>query len=285
VDCRQFIELISAAVDGRLPDTTRTAFHRHAEQCSACSRAFELERLTKQLVHARLKRIKVPGEVASGILERLDGHRSPSFHPPVPGRIRSRPRSYAITAAATLLAGVALFLLRDVGDRTRFDLALEGHQNKDIITQSRENYRAVLAGMIEAEAMSLRPQDLRDFFEGKTDFPVVVPAIRSASSVGGLLNQCSGRTLAHLIYTHQRGPIYVYEVCWKTVRAGDPLLCLPSRIAAELVRVGRYVDTLPNGTTSYLWTHGATLCVAISSMPREEFLLLFATETTSNFPR
>ena len=56
----------------------------------------------------------------------------------------------------------------------------------NVLLQSMENYRAVLAGNITPQVASSDPASVRKLFEGATTFPVHVPRLRHCTLIGGV---------------------------------------------------------------------------------------------------
>jgi hypothetical protein len=71
VDCKEFNEQITPAVDQLLPKAEMDSFVEHARKCPACRCEYESESLTKEVVRTKAGMIKTPGEVIERILEQL----------------------------------------------------------------------------------------------------------------------------------------------------------------------------------------------------------------------
>jgi hypothetical protein len=164
---------------------------------------------------------------------------------------------------------VALFLF-DSPDRPE-SLVHASLSGNDVLLQSFSNYLAVENGAIQPQLVSAEPERVRNFFTGKTGFPVLVRTMRECTLVGAVLNEHAGAPLAHIVYKHSDQIIYVYQACWKTVKTGEQLK-LPATAQTSLARSGLYTETRSDGRTVALWTEGETLCAAVARLDRDELL-------------
>jgi hypothetical protein len=71
VNCQEFDQQITPAVDRYLDSSSESSFNEHAFCCSHCRRAYEAERVTKELIHVYLKMVKTPDFVSRAIREHL----------------------------------------------------------------------------------------------------------------------------------------------------------------------------------------------------------------------
>ncbi len=267
MNCQEFEEHITPAVDQYLQGSEKSSFHDHASRCPQCRRAFEAERFVKTFVQKRLHIVHTPRAVTDSIMEgtrtRVPGVLSPMtrwqpFRQPASLR-------YLIAAAATVVVAY-LFFSVPAPDATLLPAA-----RADVLSQSALTYAGILAGQLKPQIESPRPEVLEAFFSGKTGFPVHVPDVRDYTPVGALLNETSGVPLAHLVYAGGGNTVYIYQTCWTTVQDGQKL-DLPERIK-DILRTGRpYVEEDADGRTLVLWTEGRTLCGAIAQMHKQDLL-------------
>jgi hypothetical protein len=71
VNCQEFDQQITPAVDHYLDSSSESSFNEHAYRCSHCRRAYEAERVTKELIHVYVKMVKSPDFVSRAIHEHL----------------------------------------------------------------------------------------------------------------------------------------------------------------------------------------------------------------------
>ncbi len=275
MNCKEFRNQITATVDGCLAESVRGEFREHLLRCPPCALALGLELQTKRLVRRHLTKVKAPGSVAVAVLDRLQTEDTLSARRLTDRRGFFRPATFVGIGVSCAL-GLVLFLLFLPSSDTRFPSASGEHTSlDDIIAQSRTASSATLH---EGAAS----QDLNHAFAGRTDFPVILPALLHTKGVRGALDQHAGTTMAHLEYDHPQGPISVYEVCWECIQAGHGVV-LDSDLLAELKSGGRSVIQEREDITRILWTDGRTLCIAESAMPKESLLTVLASRSIDIF--
>jgi len=267
VDCREFQEHVTAAVDRQLTEDRMRAFLGHAGACPSCRNDFEVESITKSVVRSRLKMVRTPSHVMASIADRLyEEKASPAgalrvWWQRLATSVYFRP---ALVFAAGCIA--VLLLVRDSTDRSRNNI-LPGN----IIEQSMTNYMAVVNGSILPQVTGTEPERVLSFFTGKTEFPVLVPRMKHCELVGGVLNEYAGVKLAHVVYRHDREVVYVYQACWEEVQKGERIH-LPVEVRDQLRATGWYSAMQTDGNAIVLWTNGRTLCSAVAHMPKDELL-------------
>jgi anti-sigma factor RsiW len=274
VNCKEFQELISAAVDLELTDGELTAFREHSVKCLPCRFEYEAEAATKLLVRSRAKRMRTPSSVALQISEHIGREESVGRASRI-AELFSRPFAKPAIGFALALVTV-LLLLRDsthVGSPTQAAFG-----SNDVILQSLMNHRAVLDGEIKPQLVSSEPAQLASFFSGITDYSVHLPNMKDCILIGGVQNEFAGTKLAHIVYQHDQQVVYIYQTCWATVKKGEKLH-LPDDAKDELIRTGWFSATQPDGRSIVLWTRGRTLCAAVARMSKED---LFACVTSGD---
>jgi hypothetical protein len=71
VNCLEFDQQITPAVDHYLESSEESSFNEHACCCLHCRRAYEAERITKELIHVYVRMVKIPDFVSRAIREHL----------------------------------------------------------------------------------------------------------------------------------------------------------------------------------------------------------------------
>jgi anti-sigma factor RsiW len=271
VNCKEFQEHVTEAVDRQLPGDRMQAFLSHAGACPSCRDAFEVEKLTKTVVCSRLKVISTPPRVVASISARLrEEQASPA------GSIRTwwqrLGTSIFFRPAIAFAVGVIaiLFIVRNSTDHTLTQASLTPALG-NVIEQSMTNYLAVVRGTILPQIVVHEPEQMLDFFRGKTEFPVLVPRMKECELVGGVANEYAGVRLAHVVYRHDREVVYIYQACWEEVQKGERIH-LPPDVRNQLKATGWYSSSQADGYSVVLWTKGRTLCSAVAHMPKEQLL-------------
>jgi len=271
VTCSEFQEVISAAVDERLLPEEMGIFLGHAAQCPPCRREYEGERAVASLVHTRIKRASTPPEVLAAILRSIDKE-SRSGHPlqgTLISRIWHKPLTRPAIGFALSFAVIVLLLSRS--EPASPSLTAAGILGDDLIGQSVANFRAVKKGDMKPQILSDSPENLRIFFEGKTEFPVFVPAMKECILVGGVIDDYHGLRIAHVMYKHGAQTIYLSQACCETVMKREPSV-ISAEVKNDLSRTGWYRHTTPGGAAVVLWARGKTLCAAVAEMQEEHLM-------------
>jgi hypothetical protein len=269
VTCRDFQDRITAAVDKFIAGEEMNLFLDHANRCPACRHDYEQELTTKLVVKNRARMVPMPGSVRASILRMVNGEgQPPAARLPSWWEKVSHARLGKPALAFALASTVFLIILRVVPlpPPTR-QLFLSS--SDDMMQQSFTNFQSVASGSIQPQVVSEQPDRVREFFAGKTDFPVLLPTMSRCTLVGGAMNDYKGVTLAHVVYKYENGIVYMCQTCWTTVQEGEHLR-LREEVRASLQRTGWYTESRPDGNSIALWTNGSTLCAAVARMSTDD---------------
>ncbi len=264
MDCKEYYELVSSAVDNRLQQEEMATFLEHGRQCPPCRCEYESELVTKMVVKGKARMVRTPDALMKRIALELGNEQGASF--PVTTRwwqqLFNRP--YVKPALAFGVACIAVILLLKSPNVT-------SPKSSDFIIQSLDNYNSVVKGDIKPQLASSVPENLLDFFTGKTDFPVILPKMKDCRLVGGVSNEYSGMMLAHVMYKLDADMICMSQTCWEKVVKGEKI-SLPQEVKDELQRTGWFTKSYSDGSTVVLWTKGRTLCAAVARMSKEDLI-------------
>ncbi len=269
MDCREFHELISEAVDKRLHTTIAHQFNDHAGVCPFCRNEFEMEQLTKSFLRTKVQRQNVPDAVSDSVLAAVE-----HLHPP------SRNWLTIIFGEAFLNPAVALvaLLLVAVGaiSLLQKNNAIPIASNKNIITQSLNNYSAAMTGALKPTLVSHDPGDVKDYLAKDTPFEVSVATLDGCDWCGGVLSEIDGVRLVHVVYKiGGEGLLYVYQVDMNEAMHGNKV-GLPENAKAALAKTGWYFEQTPDLCNVVLWRHKNTLCAAVSKIERSKMIALLS---------
>ncbi len=272
LECKDYRELITAAVDGELSTEEKLLLDTHLESCASCRSEYDVETSLKGLVKQRIRMVPTPSLILRRIVAALLGDQ------PVPSnswtdRLRlllARPLVRpALALAAT--AFVVYILFNRSGE-------------VDVLRESVAIYEEVVSGAFPLQEASGQPAILRRFFAGRTTFPVIIPEMMDCTLLGGVLNDHPGGALAHVVYDHHAKKIYLYQTSWVNVERGEGST-VSSDIREELLRAGWCARISPEGHTVVLWHKGATLCVAVSDLSRDDLLMCLTSVDATLVPR
>lgn len=217
----------------------------------------------QETILSAIRRDAASGDAAGG-----------SWWPALQGRLLFKP---LVALVMTALIVVLVMNREPSPPEALFPMVTASMGPNDVIGQSHRNYHAVLSGEITPQLLSSNAEDLHRFFDGKTEFPVIVPVVREWKLVGGVLNQQEGTTLAHVIYERDGQYVYLYQACWETVQKGEPL-SLSADVSGELAHSGWSSWRGADGDAVVVWTCRGTLCVAVARMQRDSLLRCLRSE-------
>jgi hypothetical protein len=269
VDCQQFQRLITIAVDQRLSRSEMEAFIDHAAKCSTCRYDYELESAAKTIVQTRLKMVKTPQALTESISRKISQADQDQDSPKEKKKARSKIFALPIIKPMFAVALVGVAILAIAFSPFGYGPTPAVPMGSDMLTQSLSNFHAVLAGLIQPQVVSDRPEQVREYLAGKTSFSAHVPALSNCTLVGASANEYHGMKLAHVMYKHDGQVIYIFQVPYNRVMAGDGLE-LSDEAKAQLANVGSFTNAAPGGDTVILWVLGNTLCAAVSRLDRKE---------------
>ena len=283
MDCNEFQNQITPAVDKLLPKKESESFAAHAGACPQCRYDYEAESLTKKVVMTKATMVRTPGTVMQKILELLSREEASTASPQRWTFLGLSNRPYVKPALALAAACVAVLVILQLSRQDVTRNALPLHLSNNVIEQTLANYTAVVQGQVKPQLASNIPAQVQGFFAGKTDFPVVIPELGDFTLAGAVLNEHAGTTLAHVLYVRGDQTIYMYEACWRTVIQGEKLQ-VPEHVREELLRTGWFAETRRDGESLVLWTDGTTLCAAVSCMEKNELMTRLASSTRAAVP-
>jgi len=269
VDCREFQDLISDAVDDRLRGGNKQYFNDHAIVCPSCRCEYEMEQITKGVVRARIPRESVPSETYTSLLTSLRGtaSTSSSWLSSLFGGAFLNP-AVALVALLTIAVGAVSLLQKDN--------AIPISTKKNIIAQSISNYSAAMTGLLKPDLISHDPGDVKDYLSKDTPFEVNVAALDGCDWCGGVLSNVNGVRLVHVVYKiGGEGILYVYQVDFNEVLRGNTV-GLPENAKAALEKTGWYFEQTSDLCNVVLWRHKNTLCAAVSKMDRAKMVALLS---------
>jgi hypothetical protein len=276
VNCKDFQARITDAVDTYLSQAEMKQFMDHANACPPCRSEFEAEASTKRFLAMHAHMVDTPAAVKRAILDRLEEESVAPAAPALPSAVSRFVNALRVRPTLAIALGM-LALLIIVAQIIQPPARVAIAAGNNVLLQSMENYRAVLAGSITPQVASSEPASVRKLFEGMTEFPVHVPKLRHCTLVGGVLNAYEGTPLAHVVYKRGETLIYMYQTCWKTVQEGKNLM-VPDQVKESLHKTGWYTERLGDGQTMALWVRGGTLCAAIAGTDPDELIACLTAE-------
>jgi len=271
MDCRDALELVTPAIDGKLDAGLKSLLLAHTEKCPTCRNEFELEQITKRVFKEHLNFVKTPGALRARIMSGFDVQATT-----VPvrryqiGALLSFPAWRTIASVAVGAAFVLLLLLIPFKPQHSHARPLDG----DIVNQTYNNFGEVLKGSIVPAIASEDPSAVKAFVGCEAGFDVHVPRLKHCRLVGGLHTCYNNDNVAHVIYRHKENVIYVYQVRLQAVLDGHNLH-VSRQVKDDIDRTGWYFEKQCPGCSLMLWRSDSTLCCAIADMEKSQLLSFF----------
>jgi hypothetical protein len=274
VDCDGVQQHAGSAIDGILAKDLEYDFQAHLERCPPCRRDVALEKLSKHLVQHYVAWIPTPRSTQTLVLTSLhQEHKAGSADSLWMGGA-SLLRVLVPVLAGGAVAAAFFFMVRAPSDRA---LRMTAHSaDNDIIHQSLNTLSLLQAGELVPSMVSSVPESVSGFFRRSVlQFGVQIPTLRGAEWCGGSALENKGVPQAHLLYKLGQEWVYVCEM------SGDALngsrLTLPPAARIALERSGWYSDPMHPKCNVVVWKKNEVVCVAVSTIRKEQLLALLDT--------
>ncbi len=282
MDCDGVRQHAGGAIDGVLAKDAEYEFRSHLERCRPCRDDVMLEQLSKKLVQRHVSWISTPPSIQTFVVASLhqeyksDGSRNNSWFARA---TRLRVLVPALTGGAV---AAAFFLM--VGIPSDRSSLLSAHTaENDIIRQSFETFALLKTGQFVPATVSSVPESVGGFFQKSfLQFGVQIPKIRGYNWYGGSASDNRGVKQAHLVYKLGEEWVYVCEMNSSDALNG-PRLSLPPAAKAALARSGWYTDPLHPNCNVVVWKKDGLVCVAVSTVGKQQLLALLTPST--NLPQ
>jgi anti-sigma factor RsiW len=277
VNCREFEEQISAAVDQQLKGSERALFDAHTNQCPPCRRAFEEEVQTKELIRTRVAVHHTPPALAAAIVDHLVvDQETPTAYRNEFWKILSSFLTPKFAFGLAIVSAATVILVTQPSLWFWQSAAPQG-PDMDVMHQSHAGYEAMLGSGSKPQMVSSEPELVKSYFAGKTDFPVHVPSMKDCTLLGGGLNEVGGAKFANVVYQGHSGMIYLCQVCLETAMRGEKL-SLSAEAKRDIQQTGWHKCTLSDGDALVLWSRGSTLCAAVAKMTPDDLAACLTSE-------
>ncbi len=262
MNCDEFNECVCECVDRRLSKEKNDELMDHARACPHCYCEFQSLASAKYTVGSKLKRESVPSEIYYAIVNATINRPSRRWL----GKVVSFKLNPVLMLVALAVVAVGVYSLFDSSSTEMSD-------EMNIVSQSLQNYQAVIGGSIQPQLVSTE-DDVHRFLENEVTFDVIVPKMKGCNSCAGVLSEFKGVKLAHVVYqVGEKNIIYIYQASMSDAMDGRSI-GLPDDIKQELKDTDWYIRELPDNTTIVMWRYKNTLCSAVSNLKKEEMIAL-----------
>lgn len=253
MDCRETKEYLYPFIDAQLDNETYLLVKEHLSTCPLCNLEWKQERAFDSLVRQNISAEKASLSLKETVLDRIKKEKALRPFPFVLPQIRG---ALAAIIVALLVTSISIYTLR------------KDYGSLPIFTESILSHTKFLQGALPLEFTSGKPNEIRDWFQGKLDFAVHISDFsrQGADLVGGRLCHLKGREAAHLIYQKDGHYLSVFVINTKGLRFPKAKKLLFGKRTLYLKGEKGYQSIL------CLEKGSEISCVFVSDLPEEELL-------------
>lgn len=296
--CKELHEEITAFVDNRVDEEEyRKKVQQHITYCPDCRAAYELELMTKLAARDRSARAAAPDSLRDSILEDVDKI-SRERKEEIQRSNRSARRSDWLDAffanyfspigigiaLLLVIAGASVLLYQHRGLDVPAGLAKGGgapvkvngvpSAPENFFNKAAKNFDAILAGQLDLEIKTEDSTELRSYFQSNgISYPVVFLPVR-APLAGGVISHHGKRNFAHLVFTKGSTYLYIFEVPYDALVAGDIVYVTPDVL--KRLDNGEHIWEEPLGNPLVMYKRGGVVMAAVSNATRPAMEQLLA---------
>jgi hypothetical protein len=276
VECSLVEEHFGDAIDRVLPAGVEQEFRKHLEGCRRCRNAYEMERLSKQVVREYIKHVATPESVRASVTTSLKVAYRESI-----GRARGwlerllSPGVFIPTLAGGVVFA-AFILLLTLPNESSYDMSAHNAAN-DVINLTFKNFALIRSGQFKPALVACSPESIADFLE-RSNLKFAVSVLKvPCDSYSATWSEYEGVKVAHVLYKIGGEMLYVYQVRQDEALKG-PTFSLPPAARIALAKSGWYTDPNHPNCNVVVWTVNGTLCVASSTMKKDALLAVLTTQ-------
>ncbi len=297
--CKELHEEITAFVDNRVDEEEyRKKVREHITFCSDCRAAYERELATKIAARDRSGRAGAPDMLRAAILDDVDRaaeerrqeaerrqraiHGDPTWLDSFFARYFS---PIGVVAALLLVIGGSAVLYMQSEDRPKLAHAPEGPIQQapangaaavpeNFFNKASNNFQAIEAGKLGLQVETSDPAELKSYFSSHgVGYPVVFTPVK-AELAGGVVSNHGRRNFAHLVFAEGKTLLYIFEVPYDALAAGDVVYVTPDVL--KRLDGGEVIWEEPAGSQLAMFKQDGVVLAAVSNASRPEMRQLMA---------
>jgi anti-sigma factor RsiW len=193
MECKDVRPLIPRHVDDELPPDEKQAMLSHIEDCADCRQLAVEELAWHQVIHEAATYHRAPDALRRRVQQMIRGN--------APARlgVRAWAMAASVLLAVGLSSGGTAWWLSSPGEESLTGEVVDSH------------VRSLLASHL-TDVASSDQHTVKPWFHGRLDYapPVSDPAAQGFPLVGGRLDYIDHRSVAALVYRHDKHPINLF---------------------------------------------------------------------------
>jgi anti-sigma factor RsiW len=196
MECKELRELMARYVDDELPPEAKQATVTHINGCSDCRRLADEELAWRQAVRQSGTYYRAPDALRQHVLQAVRRSTGPSM-----GGVRAWAMAASVLLAVGLSSGGTLWVTDELWVKPAQENALVGEM---VDSHVRSLQASHLTDVASSDQHTVKP-----WFHGRLDYapPVSDPSAEGFPLVGGRLDYIDHRSVAALVYHHDKHPI------------------------------------------------------------------------------
>lgn len=272
-------ELITAYIDNEIKDESEKERIRNLiESDNEFRNRFIFEKLTKENLSGRIKKIETPVYVYKNIGKGIDDYvtrvaKSNGTASPSSDIFLQQINAQRSGLRKTLLYASAgfVFLILLVFGLKGILIKSPQIRDNDLVAVSRNVFDSVIAGKVKPQHQSSNPKELTDSMDKYLDFHVYIPDLKEAVLVGGVCNEINGEKLAHIIHKKGNVILYTLQASMKHVMTNKDRIILCDELKDNINSGDNWFPCENDQKrTVVIWYRDNVICATISELKPEE---------------
>ncbi len=149
--------------------------------------------------------------------------------------------------------------------------------DNNLLVQTQNNFRNLIAGNLKAQHIALNREDLSDYFKNSgVKYSTSIPACPSWKADGVIISEIDGLKLAHSIYKNNKGELlYIFQVDNQMI--GEKSKLCMSNDLQNYISEGNYLKVKRNDCSIVIMKYGNNILAAASNSDLENIDKTFLT--------
>lgn len=262
--CKDFLELISSAVDNQLNENEKLIFNEHLKVCPRCKREYELERVTKSFVSSVCHPVYPPDSLKEKIVFQINNFKSQSiFNIPF---LNPKKMYWYLILPISIIVVILIF-----SSKSEHNHLVKNLSENNLIRVNYTHFDEILAGNQEIAVETSNPAFLETKLRENYDGNISIPHLNNCELIGGWTSEEYGKKIIHTLYKDKDELIYCSQINFNDLLK-DTQLYLEHKIVEKLKERGKYIQKDFECCSVILWLNNSQLYVITSEMDTNTLL-------------